>query len=304
MAAIQILDFEDIYTAIIEMLKIQSTDTTTINRIKRDINISYEDIISRQNWWWNRSVTTLQLPVAIETGTISCTSGSVNITFSSAPAASTVGYKIKFAGSIEVYTIATHTAAATAATLNVAYIDDTDTAVEYTLWKDFVQLPTDCKETVIVQHQYYNQPIEAVGLSDFRRLVAQQPDREGPPMYYTTDDFDSSGKRKLRYWPAVHDTKINLDVDYMMNFVALDLDGDEPAMPINDRTVLFYYGASHAWGRERNAEESNKYFQLGEKKLAEMASKIEDSKDMPVLRPGLGYLAQKRQQRRGRRLND
>lgn len=300
MAAITIVDFEDIYTAIIEMVKIQSTDTTTINRIKRDINIAYEDVISRHNWWWNRSVTTLQLPVMIETGTVSCTSASTSITFSSAPAASVANWKIKFEGSVEVYTIATHTAAQTAATLNIAYIGDTDTTVAYQLWKDFVQLPTDCKETVMVQHQYYDQPMEAVGLQDFRRLVAQQPDREGCPLYYTTDDFDSSSKRKLRYWPAISTYKINMDVDYMMNFVALDADGDEPAMPINDRTVLFYYACSHAWGRERNEEQSAKYHNLGEKKLSEMSSKIEDSKDMPVLRPSLGYLAQKRQQKRRR----
>lgn len=301
MAAISLIDFEDIYTAILEMLKIQSSDTTTVNRIKRDINIAYEDIIAYRNWWWNRSVTTLQLPAVIESGTITVTSGSTSITFSSAPTPSVANYKMKFAGSNEVYTIATHTALSTSATLNIAYIGDTASGVTYTLWKDYVQLPTDCKETFIVQHAYLDQPMEAVGLSDFRRLVKQDPDREGVPLYYTTDDFDSSGKRKLRYWPAVSDVKINLDVDYMMNITPLEADGDEPSMPINDRTVLFYYACSSAWGRERNDEQSAKYFNLGEKKKAEMASKIEDSKDMPVLRPGLGYMAQKRAQRRNNR---
>jgi hypothetical protein len=71
-------------------------------------------------------------------------------------------------------------------------------------------------------------------------------------------------------------------------------------MPINDRTVLFYYGASSAWRRERNVEEANNYYQLGEKKLAEMASKIEDSRESPTLRISVGYMAQKRRQRRGR----
>lgn len=303
MAAITIVDFQDIYTAIIEMLKIQSTDTTTINRIKRDINIGYEDVISRHNWWWNRSVTTLQLPAKIETGTINVTEGSTSITFSSAPAASVANYKIQFGGHVEVYTISAHTAGQTAATLNIAFIGDSDTTIEYTLWKDYAQLPTDCKETTMVQHQYYDQPMEAVSLEEFRRIAAQDPAREGVPLYYTTDDFDSSDKRRLRYWPAVCTHKVNVDIDYMMNFVALDLDGDIPIMPLNDRTVLFYIGASHAWGRERNEEQSAKYFNLAEKKISEMSSKIEDSKAMPVLRPSHGYLAQKRQQRR-RRLDD
>lgn len=301
MAAIQIVDFEDIYTAITEMLKIQLTDTVTLARIKRDINIAYEDVVAKGNWWWNRSLTTLQLPAKITTGTVTATSASTSITFSSAPAASVANYKIMFAGHAEVYTISAHTAAATAATLNIAFIGDTSSTLTYKLWKDYVQLPTDCKETFIVQHQQDNQPMEPVGLSDFRRLVAQQPDREGPPIYYTTDDFDSSGKRKLRYWPAIHTDKINLDVDYINVFVGLDLDGDEPVMPPHDRTVLFYLAASHAWRRERNTDEANNYWNMAQNKLAEMLSKIEDSRECPVLRPGGGYLAQKRMQRRGRR---
>lgn len=301
MAAIQLVDFEDIYTAIIEMLKIQASDTITINRIKRDINIAYEDVISRHNWWWNRSLTTLQTPAYISTGTITATDGSTSVTFSSAPAASVANYKIRFEGDAEVYTISSHTGGSTSATLNVAYVGTTAAGKTYKVWKDFVSLPTDCKETFLVQHQHYSQPMQAVGLSEFRRIVAQQPDRIGPPVYYTTDDYDSNGQRRLRYWPAVNEDKINIDVDYIMNYTALELDGDEPIMPINDRTVLFYYGASAAWRRERNTEEANNYYQLGEKKLAEMASKLEDSREAPVLRASPGYLAQKRQQRRGRR---
>lgn len=300
MAAITLVDFEDIYVAIIELLKIQASDTVTLDRIKRDINIAYEDVIARHNWWWNRSLTSLQLPVKINAGTVSVTEGSTSLTFTIAPAASVANYKIMISGRPEVYTIVSHTGGATSATLNLGWVGPDATGLGYTCWKDYVQLPTDCKETFLVQHQHYDQPMEAVGLMDFRRLVATQPNAEGPPVYYTTDDFDSSGSRRLRYWPAVSTQKINLDIDYIMNIAALDLPGDEPIMPIPDRTVLFYYGASHAWERERNPESAAKYFQLGEKKLAEMAAKIEDSKEMPVIRPSLGYMAQKRRQRRGR----
>lgn len=300
MAAITLVDFEDIYTAIMELLKIQSTDATTKARIKRDINIAYEDIIARHNWWWNRSVTTMQLPTKIVTGTVNVTDGSTSITFSSAPAVSVANYKFKVKGQEDVYTIAAHSAGNASATLNVSYAKPTAATVSYTLWKDYVELPTDCKETFLVQHQAYNQPMEPLGLSDFRRVVAQNPEKEGPPMFYTTDDYTSGGKRKLRYWPAVNSEKVNVDIDYIMGFNPLDLDGDEPIMPIHDRTVLFYFGAAHAWRRERNTEEANNYFQLGEKKITEMASKLEDSRQMPTLRSSLGYLSQKRKQRRGR----
>lgn len=304
MAAIYILDFEDIYTAIIEMLKIQSSDTTTIARIKRDINIAYEDVVSRHNWWWNRSLTTLQTVTKITTGTIAVTAGSATITFTSGPAATVATYRIKFTGFPEIYTVNAHIAATTTATLNVAFANATNSAIGYVLWKDYLQLPTDCKETFLVQHQQYDQPMEPLGLEDFRRMVATNPSKEGPPVYYTTDDFDSAGKRKLRYWPSVSSSKYNIDVDYIMAFSPLDTDGNEPIMPVHDRTVLFYYGAAAAWRRERNTEEANNYYQLGEKKLGEMASKLEDSRSSPVLRVGGGYLAQKRAQRRGSRRDD
>jgi hypothetical protein len=299
MSAITIIDFEDIYTAILELLKIQASDTTTVNRIKRDTNIAYEDVIARHNWWWNRSLTTVQTVARINTPTATLTQGSTSVTFSSAPSGSSLaGYKIIFGAGPEVYTIQTHGAGTANASLNIAFAGASASGASVKIWKDFIQLPSDCKETFIVQHQHYFQPMEACGLSDFRHIVAQDPAREGHPIYYTTDDFDSDGKRRLRFWPANNSQLYNIDIDYLMNFVPLALDGDEPIMPVNDRTVLFYLACSQAWRRERNTEEANNYLQLGEKKLAEMASKMEDSKESPVLRPGVGYMAQKRMQRR------
>ena len=41
--AYKLMDFSDIYTAICEELKIPTTDTTNLNRIKRAINMMYLD---------------------------------------------------------------------------------------------------------------------------------------------------------------------------------------------------------------------------------------------------------------------
>ena len=41
MTTYQVKTFQDIYTAILDELKIPSTDTTSLNRIKRDINMTY-----------------------------------------------------------------------------------------------------------------------------------------------------------------------------------------------------------------------------------------------------------------------
>lgn len=300
MAAIQLIDFEDIYSAVLELLKIQSSDTTTLNRIKRDINIIYADVVSRQNWWWNRSVTTVATKPKITTGTVSATLNSTSITLSSAPAASVLGYKIKIQGRKEVFTIAAHTGGSTSATLNIAWNYASVSGQTYVLWKDFTELPTDCKETFIVQHQNDSQPMIATDMAKFRQITAQLPDKSGFPVYYTTDDFDSSDQRRLRFFPAVTDNAVNIDVDYIMNFVGLDVAGDEPIIPISDRMVLFYGAAWMAWDRQRNEEAANKYLQLYEKKLSEMASNLQDSFSGPTLKASRGYLAAKRRQRRRR----
>ncbi len=300
MAAIQLVDFEDIYTAIQELLKIQSTDTVTLARIKRDINIAYGDIVARKNWWWNRSITQIQTKANYTTGTLTVTEGSVNITFSSAPAISVANYKIKINGFPEIYTIATHTGASTSAALSVAFLGESSTTATFKVWKDFIELPTDCKETFIVQHQHNTQPMLPLGLADFRRLVSVNPDRAGTPIYYTTDDFNSSSQRRLRFFPSNNTSAITVDIDYIMNLEALDAAGDEPIMPIEDRDVLFYMAASHAWTRERNEAEAERYRQMGEKKLAEMASRIQDSMETPQLVPGRSYLAQKRRKKSAR----
>lgn len=300
MAAIALIDFEDIYSAVLELLKIQSSDTTTIARIKRDINIGYQDVMSRYNFWWARSLVEQQTVAKRTTGTISVTNGSTSITFSSAPSASVAGYQIKFAGFQEVYTISAHTGASTSATLSVAFLGTTNSAVNYILWKDYVELPTDCNETVLVSHQFANQPMESMGLTEFRRVAAQDLAKEGTPICYTTDDYTSGGKRKMRYWPAVNLTAVTLDIDYMMDLARLDADGDEPAMPIKDRLVLFYYAASQAWARERNDEQSLKYMQMYEGQVAKMITKGQDSSDSARLSIGKGYMQQKRLKRRGR----
>ena len=300
MAAIALIDFEDIYTAVLELLKIQASDTTTIARIKRDINIGYQDILGRYNFWWARSLVEMQTVAKRTTGTVNVTSGSANITFSSGPSASVAGYQIKINGFQEVYTISTHTAAATAAVLAVPFLGTTDTVATYVLWKDFVELPTDCNETVMVAHQFVAQPLTSMGLTEFRRVSGQQPDREGVPLIYTTDDYNSSVKRRLRVWPAVYSTAITLDIDYMMDVARLDADGDEPAMPLKDRIVLYYYALSQAWARERNDEKSIKYMQLYEGQVAKMISKGQDSSDSARISINKGYLQQKRMRRRSR----
>lgn len=78
-------------------------------------------------WVWARSKSpiVLELEPAYVTGTITCTNGDVNFTFSSAPSASLEGWHIQANGKKTVYKITKHTAADTAGQLDSSFIDDT-----------------------------------------------------------------------------------------------------------------------------------------------------------------------------------
>lgn len=97
-----------------------------------------------ETWWWLLTEAALIVEPLINAGTVTTSNGSVNITFSSAPAASVAGYF--FRGSSlpqETYKIATHTGGAAAATLDTQYLGTGGAGQTYTLFKMEHTLATD-----------------------------------------------------------------------------------------------------------------------------------------------------------------
>jgi hypothetical protein len=188
MAVYQLRTFADIIAAVREEVGIQSTDTTAINRIKRDINIVYEEIQER-DWWWLRGETTVQQQAYLATGTASVTEGSATVTLSSGPTDSKTGYMFAVDGFDEIYPIESHTAGSTTVKLSEFYAGDTSSSATYKIWRDRQVLPTDCKETIEVRHAFRSAPLIGKGLKEFRAIQAMSPAAEGKPRYYCTTDF-------------------------------------------------------------------------------------------------------------------
>lgn len=94
-----------------------------INRVYRVLCAGASEFMPEtvENWWWLRSRSTLTLlPVTIA-GTVTVTQGSANVSFSVAPSVSVVDYRLRVSEHPELFKIATHTAAANAATLDSVY---------------------------------------------------------------------------------------------------------------------------------------------------------------------------------------
>lgn len=300
MAIYQVDTFDDIVDAVRDELKIQSGDAVSITRIKRNVNMAYlQRVVPFKRWPWLSTSFDLSLPAYINTGTVSVTEDSTTITFSSAPAVDLDGYWFSVDGSQKRYRISAHTAASTTATLEVAYTDDTDTGLSFKLWKDSVELASTVRETVEVTRDDQFPPLESVGLQEFRRRVNQNPKLEGPPQIYHTQ-LETDGTRTMMVWPALQNTKQTLHVDAIRTVSPLENDSDEPLIPPHWRHVLVYGALASSWVRERNDATATINEQLFRETLTQMAGKVEDSIDTPILAPSRQYLAVKRRPRRGR----
>ena len=319
MSVYKLLDFADIYGAVMEELKLQSSDTTNLNRVKRMINMVYlNEVAPAQRWYWLVKNTAITHRNYFANGTVSVTPGSTTVTLSVAPGASDgdsgslLNWTFSETSSNETYKITAHTALATTFTIDRPYNGDLDTAAEYKCWPDFINLPTDCRETIEVWHEHMRSPMIAKGLQEFRQVVMEGVKTEDRPLYYQTTDFydPSSGTdeletdryRQLRVWPAISQYKTLIKVDYVQEIDALEDDGDEPLMPIEDRIVLVYGALAKLWRSiGRSTEDAQINEGLFQQKLAKMMGKIQDSMDKPRIEPESRYIVARRGNRSGAR---
>lgn len=306
------MDFKDIQDAILEEMKIQSSDTVSLARIKRVINEIYiNEVIPYARWKWLEGHVKLKFREAYTGGTASVSLNSATVTLSTAPAAtygSFTGYFFSVSGHNEVYIIDSHTAEGTAITLTSQFLGAVDSAATFKIWTDKVPLPTDCRETVTVWHNQNTRPMEAMGWQKFRELTIRAPKAEGYPRVYNTgdykdpssgtDEYESDRYREMRVHPAIYNTAVTISVDYIKEVTALSADGDEPVLPIEDRIVLKYGALATLWRTiGRNPEEAGFSMQEFQNKLQRMAGKVEDSHDKPQIHPDSQYIRRRRASR-------
>lgn len=297
-----LVDFEDIYTAICEELKVPLTDTTTLGRIKRDINMIYQNHVipyKPRAWWWLEKKENIVTYEKIDAGTVSVTADSTTVTFSSAPTVSVAGYYIKLTGYPEIVKISAHTASATTATLETAWMLETASGQSYKCWKDFAPLTATMKDIILVTHDRLSSPLDAMANVEFTEARQRHPHYEGYPIMYNTGDFDTDGNRIIRWYPACSDTRYQIKIEGRQEAPALSLDADEPLMPVEDRIVIFYGACSRAWSRERNDTEAGKNWTLFMGKLNEMAAKSGDAPQVVEMQTDKYYMRRKRYRRYG-----
>lgn len=302
--AFELVTYGDLVNAVLEELKLAPSDTAELNRIRRDINMVYlNSVAPAKRWPWLRGNVNIEHKPYFYDGTVACTPDGTTITFSVPPATSKQGYLFAINSFSEVYEIASHTAGSPTATLSSPFTGSLQTAATFKVWTDTVILPVDCRETIEVYHSFFRKPMEGLGLQEFRRRVTESTFSQGRPELYSTYDYVGSEEatryRVMKIHPALFTNSTTLTVDYVREITALELDDDEPVMPIEDRSVLVYGALERAWKRGRNTEASEQSKRDFQEKLANMMGRVEDSQDSAQITPSSPYLAKKR----GRAIN-
>jgi len=308
MAAKQLIDFSDIIEAVREELGVQSSDTVKMNRIRRDINLIYlDEVVPASRWKWLEGNTTIKVPAYYSGGTVAVTLGSGTITISDSPDASLgsfVGYNFSAEGDAEIYEITAHTAGSKTITAAPVYNGTTSATKSFKVWKDKFGLPVDCRETVEVGHAFLRQPMEGRGRQEFSKIRRRGPKIEGRPQWYYTGDFEGANEatryRQIDFFPAISPSITNINIDYVREVSALELDGDEPVIPSEDRIILLYGALARMWMKERNPEAAAYNQSLYDRKLFRMLGRTEDTIDKPQFKPDSIYVSSKRGPRAGR----
>lgn len=295
-----LVDFEDLYKAVLEEIKIPTSDGTTLARIKRDINMIYLNHVipfKPRAWWWLEKKEDITTYEKITTGTVTVTKDSTTITFSSAPASSVAGYYFKLTGSNPIIKVSAHTAGATTATLETAWPITGGSGKSFKLWRDYASLSATIKDVVVVTHDRRSVPLDMVANATFTERRAKYADLEGYPTMVNVFDFDSSGNKQIRWYPSCWDTKVTIHIEGRQEATALSADADEPLMPVEDRIVIFYGACSRAWARERNESEATKNWNLFMMKLNQMAAKGGEAPQKTEMSPDPDYMVNKRYRR-------
>lgn len=244
------MDFLTLKKRVAEDTGLDRTQSTYDTLIGEWINNAQQDISAHYNWPWLVTSGTIQTVPEITTGTVSINAGSTALTFSSAPAVSVEGWRIKL-DTDNWYTISSHTAASTSATLAETYLGDSNlVASTYTLRKVYYDLPTDCDRVLTLRQSVDNLFLEPVEIQTFQRILPD-PETTGSPRVFYVEGVHASATNKpwqVVLWPTPSD-KRNIYVTYIKKVTPLSADGDVSIIPEKFHNALVFgalalYGSS------------------------------------------------------------
>lgn len=269
----QLTTFSDLYTDLQNRTRVTTGITATENQAKRYINIALQDIHLafdyKLPWAERRGVLRTHAPYT--TGTVSVTVGGTSLTglttlWNTANAYSEnnmrVGGKVLFAGTSDIYTIAT-VSGDTTATITQRYVGTANLSGQsYIYFEDEYPLASDFLRPVDMQSFTDDHSIPLIGRNEYRRRYPR-PNQAGRPQVASIIDLSFSGNttpvRKVMFHPYP-DAVYMIPYTYISNAVAVTSTGvegtalvndtDEPTMPLRYRHAIVFHALYH-WYRDK-----------------------------------------------------
>lgn len=268
--------FSDLYTDVLNRVRANTSDSTSIQIAKRLLNQGLHDLHISRDWQWAERRATLKTHAPYTDGTVAIsTSARTTVTGTSTLWATAVtgfgfnnaraGGKMVFEGSVEPYTVAT-VSSDTAITLADRWIGSALSGDTYVYYEDEYALETDFGRLADVRYFGDQFRIPVIGRRDFYTRFPRNSHRGRPQCATVLDLAPSSSvspQPRLLIHPAP-DQVYNIPYRYITTYFAVSSAGtgaanmsddtDEPIVPLRYRHVLVQYAVAH-WYRDRKDDE-------------------------------------------------
>lgn len=228
----------------------------------------------REVWAWARQTGSLTLLPNYNTGSATLTNGSVNGTFSVAPAISLAGYNFVVVNSstsqtISYYTIATHTASSTSFTLDYGYVEPSGTysfnaiPLTVTIAKGILRLADPMRQynTRVLEFGELPQDMGRLYYTEYNKFWEMWPLElllnDIPSRFTISSTTDSQTVVRFNKYVSA---AIRIDYDYISEQPLLvDNTASVPLVPFEDRDVLEVMAAYYLFLDKKQPADAETY---------------------------------------------
>ena len=300
--------FADLYTALLNNVRADSSVTAIVSEAKRMINSSLHDmhISNGEHFPWAHRRSNLVTQPKYEVGTITVTQGATTATGTSTlwntnnafgVANVRVGGKLSVAGSPNVHEITVVTDD-TNLTFTPLFVDADVSAESYTYFEDEYALASDFLRPLDLRFFNADRTIELIGEGKFRATFPRN-NITGKPIVASIFDKAFSGSAAPRRRVLLHrppDEAYIIPYTYVTANLGvtsagaeqteLSSDTDEPIVPLRYRMAIVHKAAAQWYLERRNdVQRSTANEALYQNTLGKLVTDIEVGGDLPQIRP-------------------
>lgn len=303
--------FADLYTALLNNVRADSSVTGIVNEAKRMINSALHDmhISTGEHFQWAHRRANLITQPRYDDGTITISRGATSATGASTLwntandfGANNVraGGKLSVSGSPNIYEVA-NVSSDTALTFTPLFVDESVSAGSYFYFEDEYDLASDFLRPLDIRFFDRDKTIEIIGEGKFRSTFVRN-NLPGKPLFAAIFDAAFSGSAARRRRIVLHQPPLDafiIPYSYVTSNLAVSLAGagqvemsadtDEPIVPLMYRQMIINK-ASAQWYRERRNDmvRADVNETLYQNQLGKLVIDIEVGGDLPRLAPRRG----------------